>query len=114
MDMTKAEEITNWIVNIGIDEFQTIDKQVQFKRKLEAYHQSRVNSKISELTNKHYNILRNSKGDAECRRYLKEHLDKQLNIHSVVQPKANSCICQEMTKQGVDSWHCRGCNTHWE
>lgn len=31
------EELTEWIVNIGIDEFQTISKQVQFRRKLEKY-----------------------------------------------------------------------------
>lgn len=36
----KAEEITDWIIKIGIDEFQTIDKQVQFKKKLEAYAQT--------------------------------------------------------------------------
>ena len=43
----------------------------------EAYHKAKVEDKISKLTNKHYNRLRNSQGDAECRRLLKEQLLKQ-------------------------------------
>jgi len=58
----KAEEITNWIVGIGIDEFQTIDKQVQFKRKLEAYLQHRVNAiKTDEDISKDANTYAESK-----------------------------------------------------
>jgi len=43
----------------------------------QAYHKAEVENKISKLTNKHYNRLRNSQGDAECRRLLKEQLLKQ-------------------------------------
>ena len=43
----------------------------------EAYHKAKVEDKISKLTNKHYNRLRNSQGDAECRRLLKEQLLKK-------------------------------------
>ena len=41
-------------------------------------------------------------------------LKKQLRLHGVGALKVNSCICQEMTKKGANSWYCRGCNTHWE
>ena len=43
----------------------------------EEYHKAEVEDKISKLTNKHYNRLRNSQGDAECRRLLKEQLLKR-------------------------------------
>jgi hypothetical protein len=35
---------------------------------------------INSITNKEYNRIRKSQGDAECRRLLKEHLQKQLNL----------------------------------
>jgi hypothetical protein len=38
---------------------------------------------IASIDNKIYNRIRNSKGDAECRRLLKEHEQKQLYIHVV-------------------------------
>ena len=75
---------------------------------------SDIDKFIRSIDNKIYNQIRKSKSDAEARRYLREHLGKQLILQVVGVPKVNSCICQEMTKQGVDSWHCRGCNTHWE
>lgn len=40
--------------------------------------------------------------------------EEAFSLHVVGKPEANSCICAEMTKQGIDSWHCRGCGTHWE
>ena len=42
-----------------------------------AYHKAEVEAKIGLLTNEHYNRLRNSQGDAECRRLLKEQLLKK-------------------------------------
>lgn len=39
---------------------------------------------ISSIDNKLYNKIRQSKSDAECRRYLKEHLQKQCDIHVVI------------------------------
>lgn len=38
------EEISDWIIKIGIEEFQAIDKQVQFKRKLERYYDQKIKS----------------------------------------------------------------------
>ena len=35
-----------------------------------------VNSFIRKIDNDTFNKIRNSKGDAECRRYLKEQLEK--------------------------------------
>ena len=34
---------------------------------------------INSIDNFTYNKIRNSKSDAECRRYLKEHLNKRIN-----------------------------------
>ena len=45
------------------------------------------NDFIGSIDNKLYNRIRQSKSDAECRRYLKEHLQKQLHIHGVVDCK---------------------------
>ena len=42
-----------------------------------------INDFINSIDTKLYSRLRGSMGDAECRRYLKEHLQKQLTIHSV-------------------------------
>ena len=38
---------------------------------------------INSIDTKLYSQLRGSISDAECRRYLKEHLQKQLTIYSV-------------------------------
>jgi len=46
---------------------------------------------ISNIDNSTYNKIRHSKSDAECRRYLKEQLTKQLSIHVVV-PKG-TLVC---------------------
>ena len=43
-----------------------------------------INDFINSIDTKLYSRLRGSMGDAECRRYLKEHLQKQLSIHDVV------------------------------
>jgi len=42
-----------------------------------------INKFIGSIDSKLYDRIRNSKGDAECRRYLKEHLQKQLTLTSV-------------------------------
>jgi len=39
---------------------------------------------ISNIDNSTYNKIRHSKSDAECRRYLKEQLTKQLNLTDVM------------------------------
>ena len=39
---------------------------------------------ISNIDNSTYNKIRHSKSDAECRRYLKEQLTKQLTLTDVV------------------------------
>jgi len=43
-----------------------------------------INDFINSIDTKLYSRLRGSMGDAECRRYLKEHLQKQLSIHDVI------------------------------
>lgn len=43
-----------------------------------------INDFINSIDTKIYSRIRASKGDAECRRYLKEHLQKQLFLCSVV------------------------------
>lgn len=42
-----------------------------------------INDFINSIDNKLYSRIRVSKGDAECRRYLKEHLQKQLTLTDV-------------------------------
>ena len=42
-----------------------------------------INDFINSIDTKLYSRIRASKGDAECRRYLKEHLQKQLLLHNV-------------------------------
>ena len=42
-----------------------------------------INDFINSIDTILYSRIRASKGDAECRRYLKEHLSKQLLIHGV-------------------------------
>ena len=49
---------------------------------------------IESIDNKLYNRIRNSKGDAECRRLLKEHEQKQLSIHVVGVPKGEQLKCE--------------------
>ena len=39
---------------------------------------------INSITTKVYSRIRSSMGDAECRRALKEHLQKQCIIHGVI------------------------------
>lgn len=43
-----------------------------------------TNDFINSIDNILYNRIRQSKSDAECRRYLKEHLQKQLKLYGVV------------------------------
>lgn len=43
-----------------------------------------INDFINSIDTKLYSRIRASQGDAECRRYLKEHLQRQLSIHGVV------------------------------
>jgi|AntDeeMinimDraft_6_1070357.scaffolds.fasta_scaffold08759_2 hypothetical protein len=44
-----------------------------------------ANDFINSITNKEYNRIRKSNGDAECRKLLKEHLIKQSTITAVSQ-----------------------------
>lgn len=46
-----------------------------------------INDFINSIDTKLYSRIRTSKGDAECRRYLKEHLEQQLLIYGVVSLK---------------------------
>lgn len=48
---------------------------------------------ISSIDNTLYNRIRQSKSDAECRRYLKEHLLKQLTLQVVGKPKGELFNC---------------------
>ena len=57
-----------------------------------------INDFINSIDTKLYSRIRASKGDAECRRYLKEHLQKQLTIHSVVVPKGTFTAEQVLTE----------------
>jgi hypothetical protein len=43
-----------------------------------------INDFINSIDTKLYSRIRASKGDAECRKYLKEHLQKQLTLTDVV------------------------------
>lgn len=55
-----------------------------------------INDFINSIDTKLYSRIRASKGDAECRRYLKEHLQKQLTIHSVVgQSEQLKCLMED-------------------
>ena len=46
-----------------------------------------INNFINSIDAKLYNRIRASKGDAECRRYLKEHLQKKLTLTDVSQQR---------------------------
>ena len=46
-----------------------------------------INDFINSIDTKLYRRIRESKGDAECRRYLKEHLQNQCDIHAVLGSK---------------------------
>jgi len=50
---------------------------------------------INSIDNKLYNRIRNSQGDAECRRALQEHLQKQSSTSFV---KCNDCGANYNTK----------------
>jgi hypothetical protein len=57
---------------------------------------------ISNIDNSTYNKIRHSKSDAECRRYLKEQLTKQLTLTDVVVPKGTLCGYVNCEKPTVD------------
>ena len=70
---------------------------------------------ISNIDNSTYNKIRHSKSDAECRRYLKEQLTKQLTLTDVV-----SCVCKipeprlKVSENGTYSY-CNNCSkTYWQ
>ena len=50
---------------------------------------------ISNIDNSTYNKIRHSKSDAECRRYLKEQLTKQLTLTDVVHTLKDCLIAQK-------------------
>ncbi len=50
-----------------------------------------INDFINSIDTKLYSRIRASKGDAECRRYLKEHLAKQCDIHAVSHRSIEKC-----------------------
>ncbi len=54
-----------------------------------------INDFINSIDTKLYSRIRASKGDAECRRYLKEHLSKQCDIHVV----SDSFVIEEAKAQ---------------
>lgn len=56
-----------------------------------------INDFINSIDTKLYSRIRASKGDAECRRYLKEHLQKQLTIPAVME---SVCSCSK--GKGID------------
>ena len=68
-----------------------------------------INDFINSIDTKLYSRIRGSMGDAECRRYLKEHLQKQLTIHSVVKPFY--CVDNCKSKGSVNKCdnQCTGC-----
>ena len=51
------------------DEFDSIDNKIR---------QSNINDFINSIDNDLYNKIRQSNSDAECRRYLKTHLQKSI------------------------------------
>ena len=58
---------------------------------------------ISNIDNSTYNKIRHSKSDAECRRYLKEQLTKQLTLNDVVK---SSCDNLEIDLGDKNCIHC--------
>lgn len=52
-----------------------------------------INEFINSLDNNLYNKIRLSMDDGECRRHLKNHLDKQL-----ISPTVINCKCMELSK----------------
>ncbi len=75
-----------------------------------------INDFINSIDTKLYSRIRASKSDAECRRYLKEHLQKQLTIHSVV-GRSEQLVCSDcklpFTKEELQiKEHCFNCG--WE
>ncbi len=73
-----------------------------------------INDFINSIDTKLYSRIRASKGDAECRRYLKEHLQKQLSIHGVVVPKRTLCECADEDETIPMRWICTKCNKEWK
>ena len=61
---------------------------------------------ISNIDNSTYNKIRHSKSDAECRRYLKEQLTKQLTLTDVV--KSFYCGGESLSRCETQCRVCRG------
>lgn len=61
-----------------------------------------INDFINSIDTKLYSRIRASKGDAECRRYLKEHLQKQLTLTDVVVPKGTLKTFEDLPKETKD------------
>ena len=59
---------------------------------------------ISNIDNSTYNKIRHSKSDAECRRYLKEQLTKQLTLTDVVVPKG-TLVCDNCETKLKAQYH---------
>lgn len=77
-----------------------------------------INDFINSLDTKLYSRIRKSEGDAECRRYLKEHLDKQLNTQVVVgqSEQLNCPFCGSLNFQQItkSTDKCMDCQKCWE
>ena len=77
-----------------------------------------INDFINSIDTKLYNRIRTSKGDAECRRYLKEHLQKQLTIPRVVLQSEQLCDNPHCEDGIVDRdmyghpIYCQVCDSH--
>jgi len=61
-----------------------------------------INDFINSIDNKLYSQIRESEGDAECRRYLKEHLQKQLRI-GVVSSMFSAKQMEQAFNDGVEA-----------
>ena len=60
---------------------------------------------ISNIDNSTYNKIRHSKSDAECRRYLKEQLTKQLALTDVVDSEERTELpASTIPEFGTDEW----------
>jgi len=75
-----------------------------------------INDFINSIDTKLYSRIRASKGDAECRRYLKEHLQKQLTIPNVAgrseQLKCHHQYVNAGTLQGDAMKKCLKCGDY--
>jgi len=63
---------------------------------------------ISSMDNKLYNKIRKSKGDAECRKHLKEHLSKQLVLTDNTKTCEKGCDYKYVS---VSWWQCKFCKS---